>query len=60
VPYVSYRSQDCKEIARTCIVSPTIIRVEEPHAVDRKSSNPTDFPRAAFSFAFAETLEKFL
>ena len=60
VPYVSYRSQDCKEIARTCIVGPTVIRVEEPHAVDRKSSDPADFPRAAFSFAFVETLENFL
>ena len=60
VPYVSYRSQDCKEIARTCIVGPTVIRVEEPHAVERKSNDPADFPRAAFSFAFVETLEKFL
>lgn len=60
VPYVSYRSQDCKEIARTCILGPTVIRVEEPHAVDRKSNNPRDFPRAAFSFAFVETLENFL
>lgn len=60
VPYVSYRLQDCKEIARTCIVGPTVIRVEEPHAVERTSSNPKDFPRTAFTFAFVETLEKFL
>lgn len=60
VPYVSYRLQDCKEIARTCIVGPTVIRVEEPHAVDRKSSDPANFPRAAFSFAFEQTLEDFL
>lgn len=59
VPYVSYRSQDCKEVARTCITGPTIIRVEQPHAIDRKSNNPADFPRAAFSFAFIETLENF-
>ena len=52
--------QDCEETARTCIVGPTVIRVEEPHAVDRTSSDPKDFPRAAFSFAFVETLENFL
>ena len=60
VPYVSYRSQDCEETARTCVVGPTVIRVEEPHAVDRTSSDPKDFPRVAFSFAFVETLENFL
>ena len=60
VPYVSYRLQDCKEVARTCVTGPTVIRVEEPHAVDRKSNDPADFPRAAFSFAFVETLEEFL
>lgn len=60
VVYVSYLSQDCKEIARTCITGPTIIRVEEPHAVDRTTDDPSKFPRAAFSFAFDETLEDFL
>jgi hypothetical protein len=60
VPYTSYQPEDCKEIARTCIVRPTVIRVEEPHAVDRTSDNPKDFPRAAFSFVFKETLENFL
>ena len=60
VPYISYRSQDCKEVARTCITGPTVIRVEQPHAVDRTSDDPKHFPRAAFSFAFSETLENFL
>lgn len=60
VVYVSYLTQDCKEIARTCITGPTIIRVEEPHAVDRTSNDPANFPRVAFSFAFEETLEDFL
>lgn len=58
--YISYRIQDCKEIARKNITKPTIIRVEEPHAVNRTTDNPEKFPRVAFSFAFEETLENFL
>jgi hypothetical protein len=60
VPYISYRVQDCKEVARKNISKPTIIRVEEPHAVIRTSCSPIDFPRIAFSFAFTETLDDFL
>lgn len=60
VPYISYRLQDCKEIARKNINKPTVIRVEEPHAVDRTTSDPGRFPRVAFSFAFDETLEDLL
>lgn len=60
VTYVSYLLRDCKEMARTNITGPTIIRVEEPHAVERISTVPEDFPRVAFSFAFEETLEDFL
>ena len=58
--YISYLLRDCKEVARTNITGPTVIRVEEPHAVERVSTNLEDFPRIAFSIAFHETLEDFL
>lgn len=60
VAYISYKTQDCLEIARKMITVPTVIRVEEPHAVDRKSNDPNKFPRIAFSFAFEESLEDWL
>lgn len=60
VPYISYRIQDCKEVARKNITGPTVIRVEEPHAVSRTTDDPAYFPRVAFSFAFEETLENIL
>jgi hypothetical protein len=60
VPYISYSAENRTEAASKNITSPTIIRVEEPHAVRRISSNSADYPRVAFSFAFEESLEDFL
>ena len=60
VPYISYNATNIKEAARKNITGPTIIRVEEPHAVDTLSAKPADYPRVAFSFAFEESLEDFL
>lgn len=60
VPYISYSSENRTEVVSKNITGPTIIRVEEPHAVRRVSTNASDYPRVAFSFAFEESLEDFL
>ncbi len=60
VEYISYKTGDYVPVARKNITGPTVIRVEEPHAIRRLSDINSDFPRIAFSFAFDESLEDFL
>lgn len=60
VEYISYKAGDYVPAARKNITGPTVIRVEEPHAVRRLSADQSDYPRIAFSFAFDENLEDFL